>query len=792
MADTRKNSPKPRANGDAWTRITVDRISSSADGRKARPSARVGSKKAAHKGAKSQNRSTGAHAQRATSRNGAHQAPSRSRGAANNVTRKTANAGSAGAKGGKAAAAPKNVIAGAQKAMDNIDSAQVAQALSGAGKSAASAMGTGAKAAGRGIAFIFFGLIDLCKRSKAALAATLVVCALLVGCLVDLGANWGKAYGGVTIGDVDVSGMTRDEMSSALYNRYGTLLESSHITIFANEDARTYINDAIAQAEDRAQAEQLSVEEARLNHQLWTTSAAQLGGSIPYDKLIDQAMAVGRSDGGIGGRFSALMFGKHIDLPLHLDEYQVELLAQDVDMTLGDTRIDADIAISNGYAMAFEGHDGMMVNRTSFANEIASRILDPNDDNTFIASVEVAPSRTTFDQAQAMADAINRTISEGADFVYDSSTWTADATMLGNWLVTTVEPDGNGWKLVAHINQDLAKPEIMKGVLARSNNDPIAIRFDKDSSGNIIVETEDNRIAPDAHTAAADLDEALFGESGKLASGASGSPVRIDVKGTSVEKNMSLDDALASGTVMVVGTYTTEYSTYEGTESRNHNIHLAADFINNSIVRAGGGRWDFNEVAGDCNEQRGFLSAGTIIDGQYVDNIGGGICQVATTVFNAVYESGLDIAERHNHSLYISSYPSGRDAAVSYPDLTLVWENETQSDVLLTTSYTESTLTVTLYSAPTGYTVTSEVGAWEEGEKHNTIKETDSSLAPGQSYVKTTGQDGRSITVIRYVRDEDGVIVKTNFYTSTYAAKDEVVVEGPSTDTEKKNDNGNA
>ncbi len=668
-----------------------------------------------------------------------------------------------------------------------------APVATGALKKLGAALLVALRKAGQGIVFLVRGLIELCKQSRVALASTLVVIALLVGCFIDLGANWGKAYGGVTIGDIDVSGMTRDEMASALNDRYGTLLATTRVTIFANEEARSYVNDAIAQAEDRAQAEQLSVEEARLNHQLWTTSASELGASVPYDDLIAQALSVGREDGGILGRFSALFFGKHIDVPLNIDDYQLELLAQSVDLTLGSERLDSDVAISNGYAMAFEGRDGMMVDRSAFGAEISRRILDPNDDNAFIASVQPAPSRTTFEQAQAMADGINRTIFDGVDFAYDNAVWTADATMLGNWIVTTVEPDGDGWKLVARINQDLAKPEIMKGVLARSNNKPIAVRFTKDSSGSIVVETEDDRNAPDARTAAYDLDQALFGDGGKLASGQSGSPVRIEVQGTSVEKSMTLDEALASGIVMAIGTYTTEYSTYEGTESRNHNIHLAADLINNSIAPANFGLWNFNEVAGDCNEQRGFLSAGTIIDGQYVDNIGGGICQVATTVFNAVYESGLNIAERHNHSLYISSYPAGRDAAVSYPDLTLVWENETASDVLLTTWYAESTLTVTLYSAPTGYSVSSEVGSWEEGEKHKTIKQVDESLAPGQSYVKTTGQDGRSITVIRYVRDESGTIIKTNYYQSSYDAKDEVVVEGPSTeDKDKKDENSNA
>ena len=296
------------------------------------------------------------------------------------------------------------------------------------------------------------------------------------------------------------------------------------------------------------------------------------------------------------------------------------------------------------------------------------------------------------------------------------------------------------------------------------------------------MHTDSDSKIPDVADAASNLNDSLFGSKGKLEKGTSGSAIEVAVSDTTVEPTMTLDDALSTGLVTVVGTYTTEYSTYSGTESRNHNIHLAADLINDSIVKANGGRWSFNDVAGDCNEARGFQAAGTIIDGQYVDNIGGGICQVATTVFNAVYESGLDIVERHNHSLYLSSYPAGRDAAVSYPDLQLVWADETDSDVLLKTTYTESSITVTLYSAPLDYSVSSEVGEWSEGEKYETVKQEDASLAKGQSYVKTHGQDGRSITVIRYVKDSTGAVVKTNTFASNYDPLNEVVVQGPGTE----------
>ena len=175
------------------------------------------------------------------------------------------------------------------------------------------------------------------------------------------------------------------------------------------------------------------------------------------------------------------------------------------------------------------------------------------------------------------------------------------------------------------------------------------------------------------------------------------------------------------------------------------------------------------------------MGAGAIIDGEYTDSVGGGICQVATTVFNAVYESGLPIKERHNHSLYIASYPQGRDAAVSYPELDLVWQNDTANDVLVKVSCSEGSVTATLYGVDSGYQVSTETGQWEKGKTHSSTTKVDDTLAPGTSYVKTRGTDGSTIEVTRTVKDAAGNIVRQDLFASVYDPVNEVVVKGPET-----------
>ena len=157
-------------------------------------------------------------------------------------------------------------------------------------------------------------------------------------------------------------------------------------------------------------------------------------------------------------------------------------------------------------------------------------------------------------------------------------------------------------------------------------------------------------------------------------------------------------------------------------------------------------------------------------------------------MFNAVYEAGYPVTERRNHSLYISSYPTGRDDAIAYPDLDLTWVNDGTSDVLMRSRYTDSSLTVTLYGIDPGYVVSTQTGDWETGEPFKKRTKVDESEPEGTRYVKTAGADGRSVTVHRTVRDRAGNVLHEEDFTSNYAPIDEVTVVGPNTPTRERED----
>lgn len=622
----------------------------------------------------------------------------------------------------------------------------------------------------------FFGFaFRVLSKSRIAIAVTAVVVLFGAVALVDLGMNWGKIYPGVSVGSVDLGGKTLDEAQALLESAYAPRLEGKQVLVFANEEASRDVGAALEQSSDNALAEQQSVDEAKASKVLWTTDAPSLSASFDARGLAERAFSLGREDGGIIARGGALLFGKSLDPTVTFDRQAVDELAKQVDAAIGDVRVDFDIQVTDGVAQIVEGHDGNMVDRDTFEAQISEALLTEGTDRAaFVAQAEYAPLRVSREEAQRVCDSVNGAIASGATFSYEGTAWSATAVDIGSWVKTRIVETGEGYALEPYFDQDIAKGIMINHLMTTLDGDAIKVTFEIDGDERI-VHTETDETIPVAQDAVSELEGVLFGSAGGEGS-LEAAPV-IEVASKQIPDTMPLSEALENGVISSISSFTTEYTAEPA--SRQHNIHLGADLLNNTIIKANGGTWSFNDITGDYNEEAGFQGAGAIFDGEYVDAVGGGICQVATTVFNAVYDSGFPVLTRHNHTLYIASYPAGRDAAVAYPYLNLVWENDSSSDVLLATSYTDTTVTVTLYGVNPEYQVSTAVGEWEAGEKFKTKTTVDENLAPGTSYVKTVGADGRKISIVRTVKDKTGTIMHEDLFSSTYDPKNEVIVEGP-------------
>ncbi len=112
----------------------------------------------------------------------------------------------------------------------------------------------------------------------------------------------------------------------------------------------------------------------------------------------------------------------------------------------------------------------------------------------------------------------------------------------------------------------------------------------------------------------------------------------------------------------LISSYTTYYSKEE--KGRCENIAIAASLIDGVTVQ-GYGEFSFNATVGKRTQEAGFQRAKIIVNGEYVSGVGGGVCQVSTTLYNAALKSGLTITEYHPHSLRVGYIPPSRDAMVS-------------------------------------------------------------------------------------------------------------------------------
>jgi vancomycin resistance protein YoaR len=249
---------------------------------------------------------------------------------------------------------------------------------------------------------------------------------------------------------------------------------------------------------------------------------------------------------------------------------------------------------------------------------------------------------------------------------------------------------------------------------------------------------------------------------------------RAELRVTPVAPERTTAEAKAMGITGLVGAYQTFYG---GVPNRIHNVQLVSQMIDDHFI-APGAEFSFNGTTGERNEEKGFREAPVIINGELENGLGGGVCQVSTTTFNAAYEAGLSITERTNHALYISHYPQGRDATVNYPDLDLKFMNDTGHWLWLRTFVSPSSLTVALYGTPQNRRVESEVSPLVVKGAVPVKRVPDPSMYAGGTALEESGQPARSTSVRRRVFGADGELMYDHTWYSSYRAEPRVIRYG--------------
>src|SRR6266508_849706 len=252
-----------------------------------------------------------------------------------------------------------------------------------------------------------------------------------------------------------------------------------------------------------------------------------------------------------------------------------------------------------------------------------------------------------------------------------------------------------------------------------------------------------------------------------------------DIGLTALEPKLSTADARALGVKRRVSTFTTDMGV--SSSNRIWNVHLMADYIDGTIIKPGK-TFSFNKVVGPRTPERGFREGQMILGSLLVPAIGGGVCQTATTLFNNAFDLGLPVKERHNHSWYISHYPIGRDATVSWGGPDLKFKNDLDHAILIKTSYTDSTLTFSFFGTKQGRKVVSSTGLQTNFRSPKPSYAYDPSAPKGSKRtVAGSHAQGFDITVFRKVY-EHGQLVRKDSFTSHYVAVGDTVIYGPGTD----------
>lgn len=246
----------------------------------------------------------------------------------------------------------------------------------------------------------------------------------------------------------------------------------------------------------------------------------------------------------------------------------------------------------------------------------------------------------------------------------------------------------------------------------------------------------------------------------------------ITVSASEVQPEYST--ATAKKKYKTIGTYTTNTTS---NSKRNTNIRLAAQALNGTIVGPGQ-EVSFNDTVGQRTEAKGYQGAAAYNNGEVVQEIGGGVCQVSTTLYNAALKAGMKISMRRSHTFEPSYVTPGMDATVSWggPDFRFI--NTSSSAIGIKASYSNQTVTVSIYGVPVledGVTYSLEATKTETFDLPEPQYEEDQTLQPGQEVVKSKGTQG-SRWQVKLVVKKDGQVVSSEVdHTATYKGHNPVI-----------------
>ena len=549
--------------------------------------------------------------------------------------------------------------------------------------------------------------------------------ALVIG--IAFAGSSGTLAEGVTVAGVDVGGMTPREAQRALEQRSRAL---ARVPVVFTSGTRK-----------------------------WPVQANRAGIEPNWAEAVESADDAGDGFLPLRGlqRFKLRLFGEDVTPPTTYWKPVVAFYLQTFSDVLDQPHRDAALRLKGLQVVVVPGHGGHVLDREK-ATDLLVSSLASLERRPVPLPIRSDPQRVTADDLEGAVEQAQVAVSAPVRLRLGPTRWRIPKWRVAKML--TLPHDGSRTLEIGGPGAAVFFRRLTKRIDRPARNADFAISA---SNRVRVVPAKDGRVVDVEQTADAILAAALS-TTNRVAQVAvvTKTPAR------------STEEARAMGITGLVAGYETIYG---GDPNRIHNVQLVAQLIDHTLI-APGKTFSFNATTGERTPEKGFLEAPVIINGELQTGIGGGVCQVSTTVFNAAYEAGLNITERSNHALYISHYPQGRDATVNYPDLDLKFVNDTGNWILLRTYVGSSSLTVALYGTPVNRRVETDESPLVETGEIPVTRIADPDLYVGEEVVEQYGQPSRTTSVERRVYGARDRLLYDDTWTSSYSAEPTVIHYG--------------
>ena len=565
-----------------------------------------------------------------------------------------------------------------------------------------------------------------------------IVAVIVLAILIDSAMYYNKVHAGVSVAGISLSGQTKDEAVQIL---------SSYV--------------------DKAQANPILL---KSGDKSWTLMPADAGATIDVKKAVQDAMQVSRK----GNIFSDLgkrlkLYFSKVNLPLEgtVDSAVLDSQLQKIAQELDKPPVNAALSMENGQIKTVESQSGTVVDQASLHKQLASLLLSLHSTEVSIPIVTKEPDVKSDDFAQALAQA-KTMISAPLTVTNSGQSWVLTTDEIGQYMDFKSQDVNGVSTLVPYFSADKLAP-FLDEIAPKVANPAVDAKFGQDGTKAWVVPAVLGEELDRDGTVEA-LTQAALTTNDRT--------VEAAVKTS--DPKFTTDEANAEGIKDLLAKYTTP--SYTGTANRQVNVRITTQYASNKFL-APGQEYDFDKTIGPRTVERGYKTAkGIVANGELDDVLGGGICQVSTTLFNAVFDAGLQVLERHNHSLYISHYPDGRDATVTGGGKNFRFKNDTGHYLWIIGKSDGITTTFYIYGTSDGRTVTSKFSGFSYGAQRTTVSSLDPTMGPGSSTVKIDGQSGRSCLETRTVKYADGT-THVDKFESYYPMIPKTIVYGPTTST---------